>query len=84
VVVRNVYWTSVSRTYLQRLTRSFRQRKMTWLFLKWHILLLEILSIFAIVTLESAALGYSDCSNGGASASYCSNDSVSCSCQVNI
>lgn len=53
-------------------------------FLKWHILLLEVLSIFVIVTLESVPLGSGGCFDGRASPSYCSNDSVSCSCQASI
>lgn len=50
-------------------------------FLKWRILL-EVLSVFAVVTLEFFASGSSDCFNGSRSPSYCSNDSVSCSCQL--
>jgi hypothetical protein len=53
-------------------------------FFKWHILLLEVLSIFVIVTWESALLGSGGCFEGSASPSYCSNNNVSCSCQVSI
>jgi hypothetical protein len=53
-------------------------------FLKWHIPLLEVLSIFVGVNFGAASVGSGGCSDGSASPTYCSNDSVSCSCQVNI
>lgn len=52
--------------------RSFRQNDMA--ILKWHFRMLRLLSVVAIVTLESAASDFS----------YCSNDSVSCISQVHI